>query len=497
MSEKLAVKLFGSDTRPARPAGGRALPDESQSAFHEYLRARQRAQAMRDQARQNSAADARSSQQQRSQQGMKAEIRGDEAESDAHPSSEDDVVCQNDSAATVQRKGAHDPVARGQVSFLMGAAQIKGCEMPALNIRAHSAELAQDDLVDGGTDAGTDAAPAMSFQEMETGSTSGFENAELQAGGTVTEAGGLETSGEAIIAEAVGGGVNYSGISPSALRAEPEFGQAHAVAGSVAGVSNIGAMQGEVLAKGQRKFGEIPARRVQGEMALISEAAKAASAREKPHVALGAMTGHSNPGAVERVAFVARMLEAGVGSMTIVPNPAIGDAMAAGGSDMPAIIPVDSNSDDALRLAAHSAIGNVAPARVRNPVADRLGPVVWTQVVEGIRNSSARMLQIQLAPVELGRVRITMNPTDAGVQVIISAERVETLDLMRKFSADFEKALADIGYQQLDMTFSHQQGSDDETFEAANANSPEDSFETGPVEQLHYRLEENGMDIRI
>ncbi|MFN7002133.1 MAG: flagellar hook-length control protein FliK [Roseinatronobacter sp.] len=63
-------------------------------------------------------------------------------------------------------------------------------------------------------------------------------------------------------------------------------------------------------------------------------------------------------------------------------------------------------------------------------------------------------LQVSLDPVELGRVRIALHPTETGVQVQILAERPDTLDLMRRFSDDLARTLSEMGLGDVSMQFS-------------------------------------------
>ncbi len=542
MSEKLAINLFGSHARPEKPTGGRAIADDTQRAFHEYLGAQKGSQAAQEQVHQNDVTNAEGARQQRSQQLTKAETKADAVETDEHSPSDENVAGLSDSVAGAARDRARDPRARLHVSFVVGEAQMNGRRMPVLNDSAHTGETAQTKLVKKAADTGIDIVRAIPEQGMPKyvphSSPSVFEYPELPSGVVQGGTGRLDSDDEDLVADAGGTGAVHVGRLPSsddggqeeissskapasrltvgaavsALLAEFELGQAQIIpgAGEAAasngrdnarvvseGISNASDLRSEVFAKVQPNVGEMPARRLQSEMGAIIDQAKTGSIREKPQVASVAMIGNRSAGVGEQVAFAARMFEAGNSTMNTPVTPAFGDAKRALVADMPVMVPADATGDDALRISVNAAIGNAAPAKARNPVADRLGPVVRAQVVEGIRNSSTRSLQIQLAPVELGRVRITLNPTELGVQVVISAERLETLDLMRKFSADFEKALADIGYQQLDMTFSHQQTADQNSFESTIANLPDEASEEAPLEQIHYSVAENGMDIRI
>ena len=53
------------------------------------------------------------------------------------------------------------------------------------------------------------------------------------------------------------------------------------------------------------------------------------------------------------------------------------------------------------------------------------------------------MVEVKLSPEELGRVRLSMTTAETGMTVLVTAERPETLDLIRRnidlFAADLER----------------------------------------------------------
>jgi hypothetical protein len=417
-------------------------------------------------------------------------------------------------------------------------------KIPALTPHTHLGESAQDEVVEGATNASADMVRAEpvdgEMQHLLRSVPSGLVPVKLpdESSDTAeTDTGRSDASAAAVVSERGRIDADYSFIFSGLIRAGQEnapyftasespsskrgavrallsghgagVGQSGIISDEVAatvskgaytereGISSISELHDRTLATRQPNSVAPPARRPFGEMALPSDIERPDIAGGKPQMSSGPLIGHSRSGVGENLASAERLPEAGNGTMNVRVSLGVGDAKAVRVADMPAILPVDAAREGAVRISVNPAVDNLAPVRGRNLIADRLGSAVWAQVVEGIRNTTMRSLQIQLAPVELGRVRITMNPTDLGVQVVISADRLETLDLMRKFSADFEKALADIGYQNLDMTFSHHQTAEQNSFEAASAFVPDETSETAPVERIHTRLVENGMDIRI
>ncbi|MFC3118683.1 flagellar hook-length control protein FliK [Jhaorihella thermophila] len=54
-------------------------------------------------------------------------------------------------------------------------------------------------------------------------------------------------------------------------------------------------------------------------------------------------------------------------------------------------------------------------------------------------------IEVALDPVELGRVRMRLHPQADGVAVAISADRSETVELMRQYAGGLGEALRGFG----------------------------------------------------
>lgn len=82
-----------------------------------------------------------------------------------------------------------------------------------------------------------------------------------------------------------------------------------------------------------------------------------------------------------------------------------------------------------------------------------MGRHAVAQMAEVAARTPHRPVEIALNPEELGRVRISLSTHDAGVTVQISAERPETMDLLRRhidqLAADFRR----LGYEQIGFEF--------------------------------------------
>jgi hypothetical protein len=99
--------------------------------------------------------------------------------------------------------------------------------------------------------------------------------------------------------------------------------------------------------------------------------------------------------------------------------------------------PVSSPPGSATALAAD--IGQQLVARLARAGPD--GPRIPGQV------------DLTLNPAELGRVRLSMAPGEAGLVVTIHADRPETLDLMRRHSEQLIQEFRQAGFERAELSF--------------------------------------------
>ncbi len=137
----------------------------------------------------------------------------------------------------------------------------------------------------------------------------------------------------------------------------------------------------------------------------------------------------------------------------VLPNPLIV-------SD--AAIPTDAPA------AIEAAVAEIEDG-IKQTVADRARPEpaaarsIVSQVVHAVARPQADgTVEIRLQPEELGRVRLSMSPGEVGVTVQITAERPETLDLLRRNIDMLQAELADRGFSEMSSSFGAET-SDDET----------------------------------
>jgi hypothetical protein len=79
-----------------------------------------------------------------------------------------------------------------------------------------------------------------------------------------------------------------------------------------------------------------------------------------------------------------------------------------------------------------------------------------SQIAEAVRLPLDGSIEIRLSPEELGRVRLSMIPGEAGLVVQMIAERPETLELLRRHVDLLAADLQDAGYSGLEFSFSRE-----------------------------------------
>ncbi|WP_170417295.1 flagellar hook-length control protein FliK [Ruegeria atlantica] len=163
-------------------------------------------------------------------------------------------------------------------------------------------------------------------------------------------------------------------------------------------------------------------------------------------------------------------------------------------------------------------VEDVHPLRADSPVSTGRDPVTSTQIMaQTARAETARAIagqmatvitaqpksgaiEIALSPEELGRVSITLNGRDDGLHLTISAERPETLDMMRRHLAVLEEEFRNFGLGDLSFDLGtsanteqnhseHQKEAPAETTQRAEpAVNASPNPKTGPIGRIDMRL---------
>ncbi|MEO0667847.1 MAG: flagellar hook-length control protein FliK [Pseudomonadota bacterium] len=131
------------------------------------------------------------------------------------------------------------------------------------------------------------------------------------------------------------------------------------------------------------------------------------------------------------------------------------ESAAAMGQDMPARLQGETTEIVQWDVRAGQPSGANATTALITQRAD-VPPHVAQQLATAMQRSPDKSVEIALNPPELGRVRMVMNASEAGVAVQVLTERTDTLDLMRRNIDELGRALSDLGYE--DISFSFGQG---------------------------------------
>lgn len=78
------------------------------------------------------------------------------------------------------------------------------------------------------------------------------------------------------------------------------------------------------------------------------------------------------------------------------------------------------------------------------------------QIAEAVRLPLDGSIEVRLSPEELGRVRVSMIPGEAGLVIQLVAERPETLELLRRHADLLAADLQNAGYTGLEFSFSRE-----------------------------------------
>lgn len=151
----------------------------------------------------------------------------------------------------------------------------------------------------------------------------------------------------------------------------------------------------------------------------------------------------------------------GDGTYTFRPQQPLAPGASALAAPPPPLDAVESAAPRHMDASAALASTSAAPPTTAGgqpaalPNAASAAPTA--QLAQALAVATTDSFEIALSPEELGRVRIHLQPTEAGVQVLIQTERPETLELLRKNIALLSRDLADLGFEDLSFQFSQQQ----------------------------------------
>lgn len=126
-------------------------------------------------------------------------------------------------------------------------------------------------------------------------------------------------------------------------------------------------------------------------------------------------------------------------------------------------LPVNDNPEQMVTMPSLQGLGghptahiSPGPIRVSSPtlaLPDDLGRVL----AHAASHFTDRPVEVTLSPDELGRVRMTLATHDGNLNMAIQADRPETLDLLRRHIDSLAQDFRDMGFDDLNFSFAHDQ----------------------------------------
>ena len=121
------------------------------------------------------------------------------------------------------------------------------------------------------------------------------------------------------------------------------------------------------------------------------------------------------------------------------------------------------------------------------------------QIAAGLRTAgSNNVIEIQLDPIELGLVELEFTTRDGTTQVVVTAERDDSLSLLRRNQEDLARHLREAGFESFDISFADRETGED----GRRQNAAGDGFATtselaaeGLAEATRFRVEDR-LDMR-
>ena len=144
------------------------------------------------------------------------------------------------------------------------------------------------------------------------------------------------------------------------------------------------------------------------------------------------------------------------GGSADMPQSSLASPFASTGASAPAEqaaspAPLALAASPPLPPAAETGLPRAAEAGP-SPSTPALGP----QLAAAVARFPDRPVELTLSPEELGRVRLTLSTSEAGLVLAVTAERPETLDLMRRNIDQLARDFREIGFSDLSFSFTQQ-----------------------------------------
>ncbi|WP_425040042.1 flagellar hook-length control protein FliK [Primorskyibacter sp. S187A] len=157
-------------------------------------------------------------------------------------------------------------------------------------------------------------------------------------------------------------------------------------------------------------------------------------------------------------------------------------------------LPVTSSSIQRVEL--HSALAGPLQGTPRTEVLRS----IFVQIAQNGSIGSSDTIEVRLSPEELGLVKYRISATETGTIIVVSADRPDTLDLLRRNAADLMAEFNAMGLDASDLSFldSDVDGEDHGSGQKAQNNQTKDDvMEDGAAVISQSIVGTSGLDIRL
>lgn len=144
-------------------------------------------------------------------------------------------------------------------------------------------------------------------------------------------------------------------------------------------------------------------------------------------------------------------------------------------------------------LAAHTS----GSGSIQRP---ELPPQIARQLAEAIQQNPNRPVEITLKPHELGAVRLSVQQAEMGIIVNLTAERPETLELMRRHIDQLGQDFQAMGYANIAFSFAEGEAGTDAQSDDAPTHQGAETEDASAVPAAHIHLATGttgGVDLRL
>ena len=136
---------------------------------------------------------------------------------------------------------------------------------------------------------------------------------------------------------------------------------------------------------------------------------------------------------------------------------------------------------------------NAAPVYLKA----EMGGFPAANTAEVLTRQIGRAAEISLQPKELGRVRMVLSPTEQGLSLVVTLERPETLDVMRRHADQLAQEFRKLGYEDVGFEF-RQEGGQQRGHHAPQPTAEDPGGPTGqPLEDPVQATSKTGLDVRV